>query len=97
MVRYTDERITREEFQARKAAGKLPWGQLPVITYNGTVIGQSLAQSRYSIWTTLYSIYVDKPCNMYISVFPNTQINNECFLKNTNKSKCDIIIQKQFQ
>ena len=27
--------------------GKLPWGQLPIITYNGTVLGQSMTQARF--------------------------------------------------
>jgi glutathione S-transferase len=44
MVRYTDQRLTGEQFASVK--GRLPWGQLPTIKYNGTMITQSIAIAR---------------------------------------------------
>ena len=44
-VRYTDQRLTGEQFGSVKA--KLPWGQLPTIKYNGTMIAQSNTIARY--------------------------------------------------
>ena len=43
-VRYTDQRLTGEQFASVKA--KLPWGQLPTIKYNGTMLAQSIAIAR---------------------------------------------------
>jgi len=43
-VRYTDQRLTGEQFGSVKA--KLPWGQLPTIKYNGTMIAQSNTIAR---------------------------------------------------
>ena len=43
-VRYTDQRLTGEQFASVKA--KLPWGQLPTIKYNGTMIAQSKTIAR---------------------------------------------------
>ena len=43
-VRYTDQRLTAEQFTSVKA--KLPWGQLPTIKYNGTMLTQSMAIAR---------------------------------------------------
>lgn len=43
-VRYTDQRLTAEQFASVKA--KLPWGQLPTIKYNGTMLTQSMAIAR---------------------------------------------------
>ena len=43
-VRYTDQRLTGEQFASVKA--KLPWGQLPTIKYNGTMIAQSNTIAR---------------------------------------------------
>ncbi len=34
-VAFEDERIDRETFGARKAAGEFPNGQIPVLTHNG--------------------------------------------------------------
>nr|QTW43623.1 GSTsigma3a [Eurytemora affinis] len=42
-VRYTDERVNN--FPEIKAS--LPFGQLPVLTYKGTVIAQSLTMARF--------------------------------------------------
>jgi len=44
-VRYTDQRLTGEQFASVKA--KLPWGQLPTIKYNGTMLAQSIAIARF--------------------------------------------------
>jgi len=44
-ISYTDERITREEFAARKA--ELTFGQLPVLTVDGVTISQSIAIARF--------------------------------------------------
>jgi len=44
-VRYTDQRLTGEQFASVKA--KLPWGQLPTIKYNGTMLTQSMAIARF--------------------------------------------------
>ena len=43
-VRYTDQRLTSEQFMAVK--DKLPFGQLPVAKINGEVIFQSMAIAR---------------------------------------------------
>jgi len=44
-VRYTDQRLTGEQFASVK--GKLPWGQLPTIKYNGTMLAQSMTIARF--------------------------------------------------
>ena len=43
-VRYTDQRLTSEQFLAVKE--KLPFGQLPVAKINGQVVYQSMAIAR---------------------------------------------------
>ena len=48
MSRWTDERLTREEFRSIKEdTAKLPYGQMPVLHYNGQIIAQSLTVARY--------------------------------------------------
>ncbi|CAM9153105.1 unnamed protein product, partial [Ectocarpus fasciculatus] len=43
-----DVRLSREEFLAMKEAGRLPFGQVPVMDIgDGTMIGQSAAIMRY--------------------------------------------------
>ena len=42
--RFTDERLTTQEFVAMK--NQLPWGQLPVLSVEDVVLGQSIAQAR---------------------------------------------------
>jgi len=44
-VKFTDERIAREDFVAMKPT--LPNGQLPILTFNGTVISQSITMARF--------------------------------------------------
>ena len=46
-IPFEDVRPTGEMFRAMKAAGELPYGQLPVLDINGTRIGQSVAIARY--------------------------------------------------
>ena len=46
-VRYTDQRLTSEQFLAVK--DKLPFGQLPVAKINGVVVYQSMAIARSHI------------------------------------------------
>jgi len=43
-VRYTDQRLTIEDFTAVKP--KIPFGQLPTLKYNGELICQSMAIAR---------------------------------------------------
>ena len=42
--RFTDERLTTQEFASMK--DQLPWGQLPVLSVEDVVLGQSIAQAR---------------------------------------------------
>eukprot|EP01124_Arcella_intermedia_P024657 TRINITY_DN4212_c0_g1_i1.p1 TRINITY_DN4212_c0_g1~~TRINITY_DN4212_c0_g1_i1.p1 ORF type:complete len:303 (-),score=58.37 TRINITY_DN4212_c0_g1_i1:919-1806(-) len=44
-VNYNDERLTREQWAARKAT--TPFGSLPLLSHNGKVIGESIAQLVY--------------------------------------------------
>jgi len=44
-VRYTDQRLTGDQFASVKA--RLPWGQLPTAKYNGTLLTQSVAIARF--------------------------------------------------
>jgi len=44
-VKFTDERLTKEQFGAIKSSQ--PWGQIPVLTYKGQVMGQSIAIARF--------------------------------------------------
>merc|ERR1712020_865342 len=44
-VDYEDHRIEKEEWPALKP--KTPCGQLPVLSYNGTEIGQSITIARF--------------------------------------------------
>jgi len=47
-VKFTDERITGEQFGAMKAdKSKLPYGQLPVLCHKGKLIGQSMTIARF--------------------------------------------------
>ena len=46
-VRYTDQRLTGEQFGSVKA--KLTWGQLPTLKFNGTMMAQSIAIARSTI------------------------------------------------
>ena len=45
---FEDERITFADLPALKASGKLPNGQLPILTVGGEVYAQSVALSRYA-------------------------------------------------
>merc|ERR1719419_1212175 len=44
-VRYTDQRLTSEQFSSVKP--KIPFGQVPTLKYNGEVLCQSIAISRF--------------------------------------------------
>merc|ERR1711892_1260744 len=44
-VKFTDERLTGEQFGALKA--KLPYGQMPVLHYKGEVLCQSITIARF--------------------------------------------------
>lgn len=46
-VPFTDDRLAPEKFGARKAAGSLPFGQLPLLSVDGTVMTQSSGILRY--------------------------------------------------
>jgi len=47
-VKFEDERISFEEFAAMKQdTSKLPYGQLPVLHYNGVLMAQSLSIARF--------------------------------------------------
>ena len=46
-VDFEDRRPSREAFRAMKAAGQLPYGQLPVLEVDGVIIAQSAAIARY--------------------------------------------------
>jgi len=46
-VPFDDMRTTSEEFEKLKAAGKLPYGQLPILEVDGEVIAQSVAIARF--------------------------------------------------
>ena len=43
-VKFTDERVTGEQFGAMKSS--LPWGQVPVLAYHGHTLCQSLSIAR---------------------------------------------------
>ena len=44
-VKFTDERLTPEQFGAIKSS--LPWGQIPVLNYKGQLMCQSLSIARW--------------------------------------------------
>jgi len=47
-VKWTDERMTGDQFRAIKEdTAKLPYGQMPVLHYNGQIIAQSLTVARF--------------------------------------------------
>lgn len=46
-IPFEDERLSGEQFRERKEAGQFPFGQVPVLTVDGTVYTQSLAIARY--------------------------------------------------
>jgi prostaglandin-H2 D-isomerase / glutathione transferase len=46
-IPFEDIRPTREEFMQMKASGDLPYGQLPVLQIDGTMIAQSVAIARF--------------------------------------------------
>eukprot|EP00091_Calanus_sinicus_P016662 TRINITY_DN36144_c0_g1_i1.p1 TRINITY_DN36144_c0_g1~~TRINITY_DN36144_c0_g1_i1.p1 ORF type:complete len:114 (-),score=26.99 TRINITY_DN36144_c0_g1_i1:191-508(-) len=43
-VRYTDQRLTTEQFDSVK--GKIPYGQLPTLKYEGELLCQSMTIAR---------------------------------------------------
>jgi len=45
-VDFDDNRLTREQFGAKKAAGDFPYGQVPVLEIDGVMIAQSAAIAR---------------------------------------------------
>ena len=47
-VAFEDERISYDEVQKRRAAGALPFGQVPVLTVNGQTYSQSAALLRWA-------------------------------------------------
>lgn len=48
-VRFEDLRLSYPEFQARRAAGELPWDTLPVLEFDdGSQLGQSNALLRWA-------------------------------------------------
>jgi len=47
-VPFEDIRLTREQFAENKAAGKYPFGQVPVMWVDGEAMPQSLAMARYA-------------------------------------------------
>ena len=44
---WEDERLTQEEFGAKKAAGEYPNGQVPILYHNGKQMNESVAILRY--------------------------------------------------
>ena len=44
---FTDERITGEEYRRRRAAGELPFGQVPTLRVNDELLAQSVAITRW--------------------------------------------------
>ena len=47
-VAFEDERMSFEDFGAKKASGELPMGQLPTLTVDGVQYSQSISIARYS-------------------------------------------------
>ncbi|EGT49937.1 CBN-GST-38 protein [Caenorhabditis brenneri] len=45
--KYEDQRLTDEEWEEYKAAGKAPYNQLPMLTIDGKPLAQSHAMARY--------------------------------------------------
>ena len=59
-VAFEDERLNRDEMMALREAGKLPWGQLPLCTVDGsTVFAQSPAIATYC--AKLAGLYPEDP------------------------------------
>lgn len=48
-IDFEDERISREAFQAAKANGEYPFGQLPVMLVNGRVVAQSQVRACHGL------------------------------------------------
>ena len=46
-IPFEDERMSHDQFRDLKEAGKLPYGQLPILEVDGVVIAQSLAIARF--------------------------------------------------
>eukprot|EP00091_Calanus_sinicus_P018959 TRINITY_DN4518_c0_g1_i8.p1 TRINITY_DN4518_c0_g1~~TRINITY_DN4518_c0_g1_i8.p1 ORF type:complete len:132 (+),score=39.51 TRINITY_DN4518_c0_g1_i8:265-660(+) len=44
-VKFTDERLTPEQFGAIKSS--LPWGQIPILNYKGQILCQSITIARF--------------------------------------------------
>ena len=45
-IPFTDVRLTREDFYAKKSSGELPYGQVPALVVDGTMLAQSSAIMR---------------------------------------------------
>lgn len=46
-IPFEDERLSRDGVDAKRAAGELPYGQVPVLEIDGAIYGQSNALLRY--------------------------------------------------
>ncbi|KAJ7389531.1 hypothetical protein OS493_030916 [Desmophyllum pertusum] len=46
-VEFEDKRLTSEEWAVMKTSGKAPFGQLPLLEVDGTVLAQSFSIMRY--------------------------------------------------
>jgi prostaglandin-H2 D-isomerase / glutathione transferase len=46
-IEFEDVRPNREEYQALKASGELPFGQLPILRVDGQAIGQTAGIARF--------------------------------------------------
>ena len=53
-VKFTDERLTGEQFGALKSS--LPWGQIPVLHYKGQVLCQSISIARWGWLIRTYNL-----------------------------------------
>jgi len=62
-IPFDDIRVSGEEFGANKAAGKYPFGQLPVMYVDGECIPQSGAMARYA--GRLTGLYPEDPLQAF--------------------------------
>ena len=96
-VAFEDERLNRDEMMALREAGKLPWGQLPLCTVDGsTVFAQSPAIATYC--AKLAGLYPEDPIAAArvdeIVNFINQDVRERCIAPRCDPS-CSLVAARR--
>ena len=96
-IPHKDERVTGEEFAARKAAGEFPVGQVPIWSENGKTYNQSCAILR--MLGQRHGYYSSEPERMWLIDSCVDQANDflsKLYPTQMNKEKQDDLTHKTY-